>query len=193
MSELSRKIEALLFIANSPVTERELKDALNVSVREIKNALLELQNILESEEHGIVLRSLAGGWVLETKPEFSELVGNFRETAKKKRIHLSNAAIETAAIIAYNQPSTRSEIDEIRGVHSDSPVAKLLELGLIKIAGRKKKAPGSPLLYMTTQKFLEVFGIDSLENLPTIDEIYDAESENKNEEENINENEENIN
>lgn len=167
MSELARKIEALLFIASSPVTEKELKDALNVSLKEIRTALNELQNIFM--EHGIFLQALAGGWTLATRPEFSEIVGSFREITKTRKIHLSKAAIETAAIIAYNQPVTRGEIDEIRGVHSDSSVARLLEHGLIKISGRVKK--NGALQYMTTQKFLEIFGIDELANLPELDEI----------------------
>ena len=107
--------------------------------------------------------------ILETKPELYDLISSFRNIEKTKRVRLSKAAIETAAIIAYNQPVTRSEIDEIRGVHSDSSIAKLLEHGLIKISGRKGKTGG--LLYVTTQKFLEIFGLDSLENLPAIDEI----------------------
>ena len=173
MSELlnlKAKIEALLFMASSPVDEKELKELLNVSSGEIKNAVDELKNIYESEGHGIFLSFIGGGWVLETKPELAELISSFRNIEKTKRVRLSKAAIETAAIIAYNQPVTRSEIDEIRGVHSDSSIAKLLELGLIKISGREKNKRGS-LLYVTTQKFLEIFGIDALENMPTIDEI----------------------
>lgn len=170
MSELSQKIEALLFISSSPVTESELKNALSISARTLRNALEELSDVLNSENHGILLRQIAGGWVLETRPEFADIISAFRNDEREKRIHLSKAAIETAAIIAYNQPVTRSEIDEIRGVNSGSPLAKLLELGIIKTAGRKKEGRPS-LLYATTPKFLEVFGLDSLENLPAIDEI----------------------
>ncbi|MBQ9418749.1 MAG: SMC-Scp complex subunit ScpB [Synergistaceae bacterium] len=166
---LSAKIEALLFMASSPVDEKELKELLEVSSSEIKKSITELNKIYENESRGIFLSFIGGGWVLETKPELSELVGRFRSIEKTKRIRLSKAAIETAAIIAYNQPVTRAEIDEIRGVHSDSSIARLLEHGLIKIAGRKSKNGG--LLYVTTQKFLEVFGIDDIANLPAIGEI----------------------
>ena len=174
MSELQNlnikaKIEALLFMASSPVDEKELKDLLGISSNEIKNALKELKLDYESENRGIFINFIGGGWLIETKPELGDLISRFRNIEKTKRVRLSKAAIETAAIIAYNQPVTRSEIDEIRGVHSDSSIAKLLEHGLIKMSGRKGKAGG--LLYVTTQKFLEIFGLDALENLPGIDEI----------------------
>ena len=175
MSELSRKIEALLFISSSPVTERELKDALKVSLREVRNALEELRAIFDGENHGVFLRTLAGGWIIETKPELSEIAGRFRDNAGKNRVRLSKAAIETAAVIAKRQPVTRSEIDEIRGVNSSSPLAKLLELGLVKTSGRKKEGRPS-LLYVTTQKFLETFGIDDINDIPDLDEI-DTEEE----------------
>ena len=166
---INAKIEALLFMASSPVEEKELKDLLGVSLSEIKNSLKELKIEYENQNRGIFINFIGGGWVLETKPELYDLISSFRNIEKTKRVKLSKAAIETAAIIAYNQPVTRSEIDEIRGVHSDSSIAKLLEHGIIKISGRKGKAGG--LLYETTQKFLEIFGLDSLENLPAIDEI----------------------
>ena len=166
---INAKIEALLFMASSPVEEKELKDLLGVSLSEIKNSLKELKIEYENQNRGIFINFIGGGWVLETKPELYDLISSFRNIEKTKRVKLSKAAIETAAIIAYNQPVTRSEIDEIRGVHSDSSIAKLLEHGLIKISGHKGKSGG--LLYETTQKFLEIFGLDSLENLPAIDEI----------------------
>ena len=172
MSELlnlNAKIEALLFMASSPVEEKELKELLGVSSGEIKKALKELKSDYENQSRGIFINFIGGGWVLETKPEFSELIGSFRNIEKTRHVRLSKAAIETAAIIAYNQPVTRSEIDEIRGVHSDSSIARLLEYGLIKISGHKGKSGG--LLYETTQKFLEIFGIDDIANLPAIDEI----------------------
>ena len=176
MSELSRKIEALLFISSSPVTERELKEALNVSSREVSLALDELSQILDGENHGILLRSLAGGWVLETKPELSDITAHFRTDSRSKHIRLSKAAIETITVIAHKQPVTRSEIDDIRGVNSASPVARLLELGLIRTAGRKKEGRPS-LLYAVTPKFFEVFGINDMSDIPAIDEIDIQEEE----------------
>ena len=172
MSELARKIEALLFIASSPVDEKELKAALQVSLKEIKAALDELKFLLETENHGIFLKELAGAWTLETKPELSELVGNFRNTAKLKRLSLSKAVIEVLTIIAYKQPTTRKFIEEIRGVDCHSPIARLLSLGLIKISDREKyRVP----IYSTTKKFLELFGINAIENLPKLEEITEEE------------------
>ena len=168
MSELSRKLEALLFTSSSPLTERELKDYFHVSTAELREAVHELQSLFESEQHGIFLSQLAGGWVLQTKPEVYDSVRTFHESDSIRKIHLSNAAIETAAIIAYNQPVTRSEIDSIRGIRSDSIVARLLEHGLIRTAGRKQAA-GQPLMFRTTQKFLEVFGLNSIEELPAVE------------------------
>lgn len=168
MSELTQKIEALLFVSSAPITEKELKEALSVSGRELRSALEELRFMLEFEGHGIFLKDLAGGWTLQTKPELSDLIRNFRTTAAAKKISLSKAAIEILTITAYNQPVTRSEIDEIRGVQSSGTLARLLELGLVKISGRSKTRA---LLYSTTKKFLEVFGLYSLENLPELDEV----------------------
>ena len=175
MSESARKIEALLFVSSTPVTERELRETLGVSGREIRNALDELSGVLEGENHGVYLRNLAGGWVIETCPELAEIIGKFRDNAGKKRIRLSKAAIETAAVIAKRQPVTRSEIEEIRGVNSASPIATLLELELIKTAGRRKEGRPS-LLYVTTVKFLETFGINDISDIPELEEI-DTEEE----------------
>lgn len=170
MSELSRKIEALLFVSPSPVKERELREALGINARELKRGLEELSTCLDTEGHGVKLRNFSDTWVIETRPELSDLIGNFRDNAGKKRVRLSRAAIETAAVIAKKQPVTRSEIDEIRGVNSGSSLAKLLELGLVKTAGRKKEGRAS-LLYVTTLKFLEVFGINDINEIPSPEEI----------------------
>lgn len=173
LSNIASQIESVLFMSSSEVSEQELKNLLNISGRELRNSIKELSLNLESENHGIILKSIAGGFILETRPENSEILSRLNElneSEKKRKINLSRAAIETAAIIAYNQPVTRSEIDEIRGVRSDGIVSRLLENGLIKISGRKK-TNGSPLLFSTTKKFLEIFGLDSMSDLPALDEI----------------------
>ena len=100
---LNAKIEALLFMASSPVEEKELKELLGVSSGEIKKALKELKSDYENQSRGIFINFIGGGWVLETKPELSELISRFRNIEKTKRVRLSKAAVETAAIIAYNQ------------------------------------------------------------------------------------------
>lgn len=170
LSNIASQIESVLFMSSSEVSEQELKNLLNISGRELRNAIKELTINLESENHGIILKSIAGGFILETRSENYEILSRLNESEKKRKINLSRAAIETAAIIAYNQPVTRSEIDEIRGVRSDGIVSRLLENGLIKISGRKK-TNGSPLLFSTTKKFLEIFGLDSMSDLPELDEI----------------------
>ena len=174
MSELTRKIEALLFVASSPVSNQELLEALNISEEDLNEAIADLKKLLDDEAHGITLSNLAGGWTLETKPELSELVGNFRNTAKIKRITLSKAAMEILTIIAYKQPVTRREIEEIRGIESTSPISKLQELGLVKSAGR---SDNRALTFMTTKKFLEVFGLNAIENLPQLDEVTAIDAE----------------
>lgn len=100
----------------------------------------------------------------------SEIVGAFRETATAQKIRLSKAAVETLAVIAYNQPVTRSEIEEIRGVRCERVIETLLSHTLIRIAGRRK-GTGSPLLYRTTDRFLETFGVLSISELPTLEEL----------------------
>lgn len=170
MSELSLKLEALLFTSSSPLTERELKEYFHVPTGELREAIHELRTTYESEQHGIFLSQLADGWIFQTKPELYDSVRVFYEAKGIRKIHLSNAAIETAAIIAYNQPVTRSEIESIRGVRSDSITVKLLEQGLIQTAGRKQ-APGQPLMFRTTKKFLEVFGLSSIDELPPVEDV----------------------
>ena len=180
LSNIASQLEAVLFLSPDVITERELKTLLNVSTRELKNAVQELTLNLESENHGIILKSISGGFILETRPEVSEISERVKESQsneQKRKVNLSRAAIETAAIIAYNQPVTRGEIDEIRGVRSDGIVARLLENGLIKISGRKK-TNGSPLLFSTTQKFLEIFGLNSLDDLPELNELENPDNGN---------------
>ena len=173
LSSIASQIEAILFLSQDPVSERELREVLGVSPHELKLALEELRMNLESENHGIILKAIAGGFVLETSPEICELLSRFRasDSSKKRKANLTKAAIETAAIIAYNQPVTRGEIDEIRGVRSDGIVARLLENGVIKISGRKKRGNASPLTFSTTRKFLEIFGLNELSDLPELDEL----------------------
>ena len=168
MSELPRKLEALLFVSSQPVTERELREALGINGRELKLAIEELSCILEGEQHGVTLKNLGGGWVIETKPELTEIVSKFREASGVKRVRLSKAAVETAAVIAKRQPLTRSEIDEIRGVNSGSPLAKLLELGLVRTSGQKNK---NSHFYVTTPKFLETFGINDINDIPALEDL----------------------
>jgi len=169
LSVLAAQIEAVLFLAVSPVPSGELQSVLGVSGGEVSSALSELAAHLEGG-HGLVLRSVAGGWVLETNPHFAEVLALFRDTSRRGRVRLSRAAVETLAVISYNQPVTRSEVEELRGVRSERVIETLLSHGLVRIAGRKK-ASGSPLLYRTTPRFLEVFGLEAIADLPSLEEL----------------------
>ena len=170
LSVLAAQIEAVLFLASSPVSEAELRGVFEVSGAELARAIEELGEHLESG-HGLVLKAMAGGWVLGTNPHFAEFLSRFRDTAQRGRVRLSRAAVETAAIIAYNQPVTRSEVEELRGgFRSERVIETLLSHGLVRIAGRKK-ASGSPLLYRTTPRFLELFGLEAIADLPSLEEL----------------------
>ena len=170
LSVLAAQIEAVLFLASSPVSEAELRGVFEVSGTKLARAIEELEEHLKSG-HGLVLKAMAGGWVLGTNPHFAEVLSRFRDTAQRGRVRLSRAAVETAAIIAYNQPVTRSEVEELRGgFRSERVIETLLGHELIRIAGRKK-ASGSPLLYRTTPRFLEVFGLEAIADLPSLEEL----------------------
>ena len=170
LSATASRIEAILFTAPTQVSERELSDTLAVPLREISVALSELQEHLVKHAHGIELQNVAGGWQLATHPHYAEIISLFRDVSERQKVKISKASVETLAIIAYNQPVTRGEVEEIRSVRSESVIETLLSHGLIRIAGRKKSV-GSPLLYRTTDKFLEVFGLGSISELPSLDEI----------------------
>jgi segregation and condensation protein B len=170
LSATASRIEAILFIASTQVSEKELAETLAVPLREISAALLELREHLVKHAHGIELQNIAGGWQLVTHPHYAEVISLFRDVSEREKVKLSKASVETLAIIAYNQPVTRSEVEEIRNVRSESVIDTLLSHGLIRIAGRKKSV-GSPILYRTTDRFLEVFGLGSISELPSLEEI----------------------
>jgi segregation and condensation protein B len=169
LSVLAAQIEAVLFLAATPVPEDELKNVFGLSGREITVALEELGAHLE-QGHGLVLKAAAEGWVLETNPHFAEVLSLFRDAAQKRRIKLSKAAVETLSVVSYNQPVTRGEIEDLRGVRCERVIDTLLSHGLIRISGRKKTS-GSPLLYRTTSRFLDLFGLEAIADLPTLEEL----------------------
>ena len=169
LSTLAAQIEAVLFLAPSPVPEGEMKAVLGVPGQELAAALRELEEHLASG-HGLVLRQVAAGWLLETNPLFAEVLSLFRDVAQKGRVKLSKAAVETLSVIAYNQPVTRAEVEDLRGVRSEGVIETLLTHGLVRISGRKK-AMGAPLLYRTTNRFLDVFGLEAIADLPSLEEL----------------------
>lgn len=161
---LKNKIEAILFTAYEPVTISRLSSILNVKAQEIKRIIDELNQEYSKNEKPYTIKEIGGGFLLLTLPEYGEIIG---EVIGKKNIRLSKPALVTLAIISYKQPISKKEIDIIRGVDSSGPLQTLIELELIKVVG-ERDAPGRPLLYGTTKKFLEVFQLKDLKELPEI-------------------------
>jgi segregation and condensation protein B len=166
--EIARKIEAILFVSTEPVKIAELSSTLSVSEEVVEEVLRQIKVHYDSQ-HGLTLINVAGGWQMATASDLSDVIESYN-SSYGYRLRLSKAAMETLAIIAYKQPITRAEIEELRGVRSDKVLETLLSSGLIRVAGRKK-GTGSPLLYRTTQEFLEAFGLNSLSELPTEEEL----------------------
>jgi len=160
---LSVKLEALLFVAAEPATTTQLATALDVSASVIERGLNELDTSLQSR--GLRLQRHAGRVQLTTAPELAEVVERF--LGLEATTHLSRAALETLAIIAYQQPVTRPQIDSIRGVNSDSMMKSLLSKGLVLESGRAD-GPGRPILYSTTPEFLQHFGLGSILEMPPL-------------------------
>ncbi|MCM8786754.1 MAG: SMC-Scp complex subunit ScpB [Candidatus Omnitrophica bacterium] len=161
-------IESLLFVNEKPLTVEEISEILGLD----KNVIMENIEMLIKEynerESGICIIKVAGGYQMCSHPENEVWVKKMYNQRYKQK--LSTAALETLAIIAYKQPVTRFEIEAIRGVNVDGVIHHLLDLGLIKTAGRKEVV-GRPFLYVTTRKFLEYFGLNSLNELPKIEEF----------------------
>lgn len=159
-------MESLLFVSSEPLDERKLASLLEIKPSQARELAEELIKDYEERTTGFKLKKIAGGYLYVIEPEMAEYV---RQLYKPKYTSLSNAALETLAIVAYQQPVTRAEIERVRGVNSDRIVVNLAEKGLIREAG-KKEAPGRPSLYVTTREFLMYFGINSLEELPEIND-----------------------
>ena len=160
---LSVKLEAMLFVAAEPVTTSQMAAALDVSTSVVERGLNELDASLAGR--GLRLQRHAGRVQLTTAPELAELIERF--LGLEATSHLSRAALETLAIIAYQQPVTRPQIDSIRGVNSDSMMKSLLSKGLILESGRAD-GPGRPILYSTTPEFLQHFGLNSILEMPPL-------------------------
>jgi segregation and condensation protein B len=168
-NDLKSLIEALIFVSQEPVTLADLQAvAEGVPAGEIQAALDELVRDGETAGRGIRIIRAGGGWLFATKPAHYREVRKLLQIERKNR--LSSAGLETLAAIAYRQPVTQSEISAIRGVDSTGALKTLLEKRLIKIVGRKK-APGNPLIYRTSDEFLLYLGLDSLDGLPSEAEI----------------------
>ena len=160
------ELEALLFASGDPLTLERAAGALFCSTEEVAQLLETLQQEYQQAGRGIELRQAAGGWQLVTKKEAAGLVRRLQE---KQEVKLSNAAMETLAIVAFKQPVTKSEMEAIRGVKVDGVLSTLVELDLVGEVGRKEVI-GRPILYGTTEEFLKAFGLNSLEDLPQLPE-----------------------
>jgi len=166
-------LEAVIFASDSPIGLKDLARLAASTTRAVKEALAHLQH--DYRNRGIQLDEVAGGWVFRTSPRYANAV---RDLTKQKPVRLSRAQVETMAIIAYRQPITRPEIDEVRGVDSGPVLKVLLERDLVRILG-KRDEPGRPLIYGTTPQFLEFFGLRSLKDLPTLREFTELSDESR--------------
>ena len=170
-------LEGILFVVGDEgVTLTQICDILSVDIEEAKRLLMELKKSYDEDSHGIRISYLGDAFKLTTKKEHKEYYQKLIENPESNT--LSQAALEVLAIIAYNQPITRIEVDEMRGVNNGQMIRKLIAKGLVKEAG-KSTMPGRPNLYATTSEFLDYFGLSSISELPTIlkEEIKEEETE----------------
>lgn len=162
---LGAALEAVLFAAGEPMETDRLAEALGVTAEEITAAAGALMTVLEESGSGLQLLPLDGSWQITTRADFAEEIRSALEV--KRNTPLSNAAMETLTIIAYNQPVTKGFVERVRGVDSGSVVNTLVERGLLEEAGRIE-VPGRPVTYRTTAHFLRTFGMQSLADLPPL-------------------------
>src|SRR5438132_10530474 len=167
---LSALLEAIVYLAKEPVSLDDIHAAVpEVDANEIERTLSELIERYRTGHHGIEIREVAGGYRFSTKPEHHEVLKQFIKT-QIPPMRLSLAALETLAVIAYRQPVTVPEIQDIRGVHASSVIKTLLDKKLITTAGRKEVL-GRPILYKTTREFIVHFGLKDIDELPSMEEF----------------------
>ena len=164
--EIKAAIEALLFISGERVGREELMEVLNLAEADIIQIMREMIVEYNQVQRGIQILALDGGYIMGTKPEYTQVVSRIATPPSRR---LSPAALETLAIIAYRQPLSKAEIEQIRGVKTDRVIATLMEKGIIKEMG-KKEVPGKPNLYGTTHEFLKLFALSSLDDLPKLED-----------------------
>jgi segregation and condensation protein B len=160
-------VEALLFASDAPLEAERIREVLDLenvaAARELVGQLVERY---ESQQRGLAIMEVGGGWRMVTRPELAPWL--VRLARARTRVRLSRPALETLAIVAYKQPVSRPEIDAVRGVNSEATLDNLLERRLVRIAGRKE-APGRPFVYETTREFLVAFGLRDPGDLPKIE------------------------
>jgi segregation and condensation protein B len=160
-----KAVEALLFASSEPLSSKKMADVLGCSVSVIEKMVSVLEKEYRETDRAFVIKKVNKGYKLFTKPEFAEII---KQLSDKKELYLSRAALTTLAVIAYKQPITRRDIESIRGVDSSGVIYTLQDANLIKVTG-KEDSFGHPFLYGTTGKFLETFHLESLEDLPEIE------------------------
>jgi len=178
ISQIIPHIEALVFASDKALNANDITELINtafgfleerISLEQVEAALEGIQEKYNTEYYPFELKQSGGGWQFLTKPTFHSTIAQLNGDKFLKR--LSNAALESLAIIAYKQPITKGEVEAIRGVNSDYSMQKLLEKELIVISGRNEMLPGKPLIYSTSRNFMDYFGINSTEDLPKIKEV----------------------
>jgi segregation and condensation protein B len=178
ISTIIPHIEVLIFASDKPLTSLDIVELINnsfgfleerIMLDQVESALEGIKEKYDSEFYPFEVKESGGGWQFLTKKEYHKTIAQLNGDKFLKR--LSNAALETLAIIAYKQPITKGEIEAIRGVNSDYSIQKLLEKELILISGRNEHAPGKPLVYATSKNFMDYFGINSAADLPKIREV----------------------
>ncbi|NCI47223.1 SMC-Scp complex subunit ScpB [Sediminibacterium soli] len=178
LSQIIPHIEVLVFASEKPLTSLDIVELINntfgfleerITLDQVESAIQGIREKYDSEFYPFEVRESGGGWQFLTKKDYHKTIAQLNGDKFLKR--LSNAALETLAIIAYKQPITKGEIEAIRGVNSDYSIQKLLEKELILISGRNEHLPGKPLVYSTSKNFMDYFGINSPEDLPKIREV----------------------
>jgi segregation and condensation protein B len=173
LSELSAIIEALIFVADEPLSSKTIAEVTGEDRNFIQSIVENLAEEITERNGGLQLREVAGGWQFSTRPEFHEEIRKFLKTRPNAKLSL--AALETLAVIAYKQPATIPEIMEIRGVQSGSAIKTLLDKRLIVAKGRRETV-GRPMLYGTSKEFLLQFGLKDLAELPNVEDFEDLTS-----------------
>ncbi|TAG13414.1 MAG: SMC-Scp complex subunit ScpB [Sphingobacteriia bacterium] len=178
LSEIIPHIEVLIFASDKPLTSLDIVELINnsfgfleerISLDQVETAVEGIREKYNAEFYPFEVRESGGGWQFLTKKDFHKTIAQLNGDKFLKR--LSNAALETLAIIAYKQPITKGEIEAIRGVNSDYSIQKLLEKELVLISGRNEQMPGKPLVYATSKTFMDYFGINNAGDLPKIKEV----------------------
>lgn len=178
LSEIIPHIEVLIFASEKPLTSLDIVELINnsfgfleerISLDQVETAVEGIREKYTAEFYPFEVRESGGGWQFLTKKDYHKTIAQLNGDKFLKR--LSNAALETLAIIGYKQPITKGEIEAIRGVNSDYSIQKLLEKELILISGRNEQLPGKPLVYATSKTFMDYFGINSAADLPKIKEV----------------------